>query len=69
MSDWDHYLWWLMLSTGLAAAALSITAAYHDRRASDRPSRRVRYILHVISYILMSISILAFASRGLIDRS
>jgi hypothetical protein len=69
MADWDHVLWWVMLSTGVAAAALSITAAYHDRRGSDRPTRRGRFILHLLSYILMSISILAFASRGFIGAS
>lgn len=69
MGNWDHYLWWVMIATAVAAAALSVTAAYYDKRDSDRPTRRMRFILHLISYVLMSISILAFASRGLIGAS
>ena len=69
MRHWDQYLWWVMVATAVAAAGLSLATAYYDRRDSDRPTRRTRFILHLISYILMSISILAFASRGLIGKS
>lgn len=69
MSDWDGGLWWVMIATGVAAAGLSITASYHDRRGSGRPSRRMRFVLHMISYVLLSVSVLAFVLRGLLGPS
>jgi hypothetical protein len=68
-ADLDDTLWWMMVSTGVAAAGLSIIAAFCDRRGSDWPSRRARFILHLISYVLMSVSVLMFAARGLLGTS
>lgn len=65
MADWDNALWWLMVGTGVAAAALSIAASWFDRRGGTRPTRRERFLMHMASYVLLSVSILVFAARGL----
>jgi hypothetical protein len=63
--EWESTLWWAMLSTGIAAAGISIAANALDRRKNNRPSEQQRFWLHIASYGLLSISILAFALRGL----
>jgi hypothetical protein len=65
MSD-DAVLWWAMVGTAAAAAGLSITASFLDRRKEAGPGRNARFWLHMASYILMSISILIFALRGIL---
>lgn len=57
-------LWWIMVSTGAAAALLSVAASALDRRTLPWPPRRGRFAMHVTSYALMSASMLAFAVRG-----
>jgi hypothetical protein len=59
-------LWWGMLSTGVAAALLSIVASALDREGVPWPGRRGRFVMHVASYALMSASMLLFAMRGLL---
>jgi hypothetical protein len=58
-------LWWIMLTTGLAAALVSVTASALDRRRVPWPTPRGRFALHMASYALMSASMIAFAIRGL----
>lgn len=58
-------LWWTMLSTGMAAAAISITTNVLDRRKENWLTRHQRFWLHIASYGLLSVSILAFILRGL----
>jgi hypothetical protein len=65
MAGWDDTLWWAMLATGIAAAAISIAASWLDRRAGPWPTRRGRYLMHMTSYALLSLSIFAFVLRGL----
>jgi hypothetical protein len=65
--DADSTLWWLMVATAVASATLSITASWCDRRALARPSRRQRFLMHMASYVLLSISVLAFVARGLLN--
>jgi hypothetical protein len=63
--EWETALWWIMLSTGVAAAGIGIAANALDRRKANWPARHKRFWLHIASYGLLSISILAFALRGL----
>jgi hypothetical protein len=54
-----------MIATGVAAAALSIAASLLDRRGGSRPTPRARFLMHMASYVLWSVSILVFVARGL----
>jgi hypothetical protein len=65
----DEVLWWSMVGTAFAAAGISLAATVLDRRAASRPGRNARFWLHIASYILMSISILIFALRGILGTS
>jgi hypothetical protein len=65
----DEALWWIMLTTGVAAAAASITASVLDRRDVARPTRRQRYLMHMLAYGLMGISMLTFVLRGFLNPS
>jgi hypothetical protein len=60
-ANWDDQLWWVMLSTGIAAALVSLGTGYIGRRLTDRQ----RFLLHMLSYLLLTISIVAFILRGL----
>ncbi|MGE3992370.1 hypothetical protein [Pseudorhodoplanes sp.] len=64
---WDQRLWWLMVATGILAAGVSVIATLLDRRESAWPSRHQRFLLHIAGYSLMSLSILSFAVRGLLN--
>jgi hypothetical protein len=61
----DSLLWWLMVGTALCAAGASIAATILDRRGSD--DRNLRFSLHMIGYIMMSMSVLVFVFRGLLS--
>ncbi len=62
----DASLWWVMVLTGCAAAALGLVAtALGQRRDAEATSTR-RYQLTIASYVLLSVSILTFAARGLL---
>jgi hypothetical protein len=63
----DNVLWWLMVGTALIAAATSIGATILDRRASDDSNQKLRFSLHMIGYVMMSISVLVFVLRGLLS--
>lgn len=62
----ESWLWWTMLATGLAGAGLSIATGVFDRRRVVWPNQQQRLLLHLVSYGLMTLSILAFILRGLI---
>jgi len=62
--DWDAVLWWTMLSTGAAAAALSVTTNLFDRRNYAWPTTRQRFLLHMASYGFLTVSVLVFVLRG-----
>ncbi|MEX2129595.1 MAG: hypothetical protein WD871_15330 [Xanthobacteraceae bacterium] len=62
----DNVLWWFMVSTAFSAAGISIGAAILDRRATDWPGRNARFLLHMFSYLLMTISVSIFILRGLL---
>lgn len=66
MSPWDDVLWWLMLGTAIAAAAISVTTSVLDRHDSVWPGRRERYLLHMLGYLLMGLSMLIFVLRGIL---
>jgi hypothetical protein len=66
MNDLDGVLWWAMVGTAVFAAASSILATCLDRWAPVRVGSRGRFILHMSSYVLLSLSVLAFALRGLL---
>ena len=63
----DNFLWWFTLVTGVGAAALAICATVLDRRRDSRPTRSQRFALHIASYVLLSVSVLGFIIRGLIQ--
>jgi predicted membrane channel-forming protein YqfA (hemolysin III family) len=62
----DDILWWVMISVAIAAAGLSIAMSVLDRRASPTPGRRTRFLMHMVSYVLMTGSVLIFVLRGLL---
>ncbi len=66
VAEWDTVLWWVMLAAGVSAAALSIVTTMLDRRKGDERTRRRRLHMHIASYCLLSVSILAFVLRGLL---
>jgi hypothetical protein len=66
MADWDETLWWATLSLGVAAAALSIATSVLDRRHVEWPTDHQRFLMHLLSYGLLSVSILGFVLRGLV---
>lgn len=68
MSDAGNasWLWWAMVTTGVAGAVISIVTGVFDRRRAAWPSARRRLVLHILSYGFMTLSILAFVLRGLI---
>jgi hypothetical protein len=55
-----------MLTAAVSAAALSIVTAMLDRRKADERTRRRSLRMHLASYGLLTISILAFILRGLL---
>lgn len=63
--DWDQLLWWLMVIAAVGGGVLSV-AAYWFQRASPE-SRKTGDRMYIVSYVLMSISVLLFAARGMID--
>ena len=62
----DNFLWWLTLVTGVGAAILNICATILDRKQKSRPASNRGFVLHIASYVLLSVSILGFVIRGLI---
>jgi hypothetical protein len=64
-ANWDDQLWWVMLSTGIAAALVSLGTGYIGRRLTSWVTDRQRFLLHMLSYLLLTISIVAFILRGL----
>ena len=65
-AQWEAALWWVMLTAAVTAAVLSIAATMLDRRKSDWPTRQQQFRMHIASYCFLTISILAFAMRGLL---
>jgi hypothetical protein len=66
MTPSDDVLWWFMVSIAVAAAGLSVTTSVLDRRASRTPGRRAPFLMHIVSYALMTVSVLIFVLRGLL---
>ena len=64
---WESLLWWMMLSTGVTAAVLSIATNILDRRKAAWPTKQHRFLMHVVSYGFLTISVLAFVVRGLLS--
>lgn len=62
----DDILWWVMVSVAIAAACLSIAMSILDRRTSPTPGRRARFLIHMVSYALMTGSVLIFVLRGVL---
>ena len=61
----ETILWWLMVTSGCAAAGLSLyTSALGLRREASEESQK-RYRLNMVSYVLLSVSIMSFVVRGL----
>lgn len=65
----DHQLWWIMVVTGAAAAVVSVGDSYMSYRGLVTMTSRQRLLLQVVSYLLLTMSIVAFISRGLISAS
>jgi hypothetical protein len=63
--DYGSWLWWAMLVMAIMGGALSMAAGVFDRRKTVWPSPQQRFVLHLISYGFMTLSILAFVLRGL----
>jgi hypothetical protein len=66
-AEWESVLWWTMLSTGISAALVSVGASTVDWSKRGWPRKHQRFWLHVTSYGLFSMSVLAFVLRGLIN--
>jgi len=66
MAPSDDVLWWVMVSIAIVAASLSIATSLLDRRDSQRPGRRARFLMHMVSYALVTVSVLIFVLRGLL---
>jgi hypothetical protein len=64
-TSWDNRLWWVMLVAGMAAALVSIGTGYVGRRQMVRITERQRLLLHLLSYVLLTLSMMAFILRGL----
>ena len=62
----DDVLWWVMVSIAVVAAGLSVMTNVLDRRDSRIPGRRMRFLMHLVSYALMTVSVLIFVLRGLL---
>ena len=62
----DDVLWWVMVSIAVVAAWLSVMTNVLDRRDSRIPDRRMRFLMHLVSYALMTVSVLIFVLRGLL---
>jgi hypothetical protein len=65
-AQWEAALWWIMLTSAVIGAMLSIMATMLDRRKSDWPTRQQRFRMHIASYCFLTFSILAFVMRGLL---
>ncbi len=66
MTPSDDVLWWIMVTIAVMAAGLSVMTNVLDRRDSLTPDRRTRFLMHIVSYVLMTVSILIFVLRGLL---
>ena len=66
MTPSDDVLWWVMVSIAVLAASLSVMTNILDRRDSRTPDRRTRFLMHIVSYVLMTVSILVFVLRGML---
>ena len=64
--EWETTLWWVMLTTAIIAALLSIAATVLDRRQAAWPTRRQRFLMHMACYGFLTVSVLAFVARGLL---
>lgn len=62
----DATLWWIMVATGCAAAAMSLFAAALGRRSNAEATAMQRFRLSIASYALFSVSVLIFVARGLL---
>jgi phosphate/sulfate permease len=62
----DSVLWWAMVTFAVVAAGLSVGTTLLGRRATRPVARKKLYAMHLVSYILMTISIAIFVVRGLV---
>jgi F0F1-type ATP synthase membrane subunit c/vacuolar-type H+-ATPase subunit K len=65
-ADWDNRLWWITLAAGIAAVVVSVATGYIGRKLTGQTTERTRLKLHLLSYILLTVSVVAFVMRGLI---
>jgi hypothetical protein len=49
------------------AAVLSITTNLLDRQKAAWPTRQQRFLMHMVSYGFLTISVLVFVVRGLLS--
>jgi hypothetical protein len=61
----DSFLWWFTLIAGLGAAGISVGTSVLNR-SKMRPTSSQAFVLHIVSCILLSLSILGFIVRGLV---
>ena len=66
-TELDTQLWWIMLGAGMAAVVVSLGTSYIGYKQAGSISARQRFLLHMLSYILLTVSVLAFVVRGLIS--
>jgi uncharacterized membrane-anchored protein len=65
--DWLSFFWVLAVVNAIAGGIASVVAyGLAKRRAGDEGARRRVQRIYMVSYVLMSISILCVAFRGLI---
>ena len=66
-TELDDQLWWIMLGAGMGAVVVSLGTSYIGYAQAGLISERRRFLLHMLSYILLTVSVLAFVVRGFIS--
>ncbi|MDH3670502.1 MAG: hypothetical protein OES46_04990 [Gammaproteobacteria bacterium] len=64
MIDWGQLLWWPMVIAAVAGGILSIAAYWFQQANPER--RKTADRVYMASYVLMSISVLLFVTRGIL---
>ncbi len=62
----DLELWWITVIAAIAAAILSGSTTIIARRGANWVTPRRRVVLDLVSYAIMTVSVLAFIARGLL---
>lgn len=61
----DLELWWITLVAAVTAGIVSVTTSLLAKRRASWLTPRRRVMLELVSYAIMSVSVLTFVARGL----